>query len=289
MKYTANYIGKRKRINNIFNSDGKCVIVPLDDNLISGPTTGIVDISTKLQQIEKANPSAILAYQGTLANIEDTTIPRILNLTASTIRSCHTKKVLISNIEYALKMDADAVAVHINISSQYESHMLEILGKVSGACDTYGIPLLVIIYPRCESCDRNSLVQDENYLLLKETDNQKYTELISHCVRIAYEMGADIIKTQYTGSKESFDMVVKSANGCPVIIAGGDIMKVNDLFQMIEGAMVSGASGVSIGRNIFGRADSDIIIKCIKDIVFLNQTAEYVMQKYQEYERRKKR
>lgn len=277
MRYTANFIGKQRRLKNILGDENKCIIVPLDDNLISGPQTTIDTIIKKIHQIESANPNAILAFPGTLACIENSSIPKILNLTASTIRSHHTKKVLTFSLEYALKMAVDAIAVHINITSNYEAEMLETFGKVSEVCDTYGMPLLAIIYPRGE----NEL-GDQNYTDLKDCDNEKYTELVSHCVRIAFEMGADIIKTQYTGTVNSFKSVVQSASGRPVVIAGGGMMEPRALFQMIAGAMDAGAAGVSIGRNVFGRIDSEKMISCIHDIVIEGRSAEQAMKKWEE-------
>lgn len=282
MKYTANYIGKKTRLQRIMGKDNKCLIVPLDDNLISGTQTGIESIINKLEQIEKVKPNAIMAYQGTLSEMEDFSIPKILNLSASTIRRNHTKKVLVSDVEYALKMGADAVAVHVNVSSQYESEMLETLGKTSEICDIYGMPLLVIIYPRREKVDSVGNVIDDNYLKQKESNNVDYQELVCHCVRIAFEMGADIIKTQYTGSTESFSNVVKSANDCPVIIAGGPIMEIKEFFKMVEDSIFAGAAGVSIGRNIFSRSRSDIIIPCIKDIIYKKSTYEQVLLHYEQ-------
>ena len=45
-------------------------------------------------------------------------------------------------------------------------------------------------------------------------------DVVKHAARIGAELGADIIKTNYTGSPETFKEVV---DGCPVpvIIAGG--------------------------------------------------------------------
>lgn len=278
MRDTANYKGKRKRLNNIFDVGGKTVLVPLDDNLISGPCTGVNNWKEKLHQIELAHPSAVLAYPGTLFQMEDSSISQILNLTASTIRRSHTNKILVNSLEFALKMDADAVAVHVNISSKHESEMLEILGRVSEKCDEYGMPLLAIVYPRSEVMREGGGIFDNDYQQLKIEDNEKYTELVSHCVRIAFEMGADIIKTQYTGNKESFKKVIQSANGCPVIIAGGGIVNIETLYMMVDDAMAVGASGVSIGRNVFGRYDSASTIASIKDIVFNRKSAERVIE-----------
>jgi fructose-bisphosphate aldolase/2-amino-3,7-dideoxy-D-threo-hept-6-ulosonate synthase len=69
--------------------------------------------------------------------------------------------------------------------------------------------------------------------------------------RIGAELGADIIKTVYTGDKKSFKEVI---DGCPVpvVIAGGPKMNSEEeLLKMIEDAMECGAGGVSIGRNVF--------------------------------------
>jgi DhnA family fructose-bisphosphate aldolase class Ia len=69
--------------------------------------------------------------------------------------------------------------------------------------------------------------------------------------RVGAELGADIVKVQYTGSVESFAEVVQ---GCPVpvVIAGGSKMDSDeDIFKMVEGALKAGAAGISIGRNAF--------------------------------------
>ncbi|MCU6720426.1 2-amino-3,7-dideoxy-D-threo-hept-6-ulosonate synthase [Porcipelethomonas ammoniilytica] len=273
-------IGKRRRLSRIFNSEGRCLIVPLDDNLISGSITGISNIKNKIQQIECSKPNAILAYQGTLGLVNDYSIPLILNLTASTINATHTHKVLVSSIEKAISLGADAVAVHINISSKYESDMLKTLGKISEECDQVGIPLLAIAYPRGEYMEPNGIEIDQNYSRIKVSDQRSYGNLVSHCVRVAFELGADIIKTQYTGSIDTFKKVVESAVDKPVVIAGGDKIDVFQLFIMVEDAMKAGASGVSIGRNVFNREDSDKIICCLKKLIFENISATDSLELY---------
>ena len=273
-------IGKKRRLNRIFNSDGKCLIVPLDDNLISGSITGISDIKEKIQQIESAKPNAILAYQGTLSLVTDLNIPCILNLTASTINSTHTHKVQVSSVEKAISLGTEAVAVHINLTSRYESDMLNTLGRISEDCERFGIPLLAIAYPRGEYIDSDGIEIDQNYLDLKSHDLERYGDLVSHCARVSFELGADIIKTQYTGSIDTFKKVVESAGGKPVIIAGGNKINVKLLFYMVEDAMRAGASGVSIGRNVFNRNDSDRIILCLQKLIFEDISASDALELY---------
>lgn len=257
-------IGKLRRIHRIFPDSSRCVIVPLDDSLISYTHEGLVSLQDKITDIQSASPNGILCYEGTASLISDFDIPLIINITASTIHSSHTNKVLISSVEKALCCDASAVAVHINVSSKYESEMLKILGDVSSECHKYGMPLMVIIYPRKEKD-----FGDDNYDELKSNDNERYTRLVSHCARIAFELGADIIKTQYTGTAESFREVIKAAVNKPVLIAGGKFVSEDALYEMVQGAISAGGAGVSIGRNVFNRVNSHEIIKKIKSIVFL--------------------
>jgi len=260
-------LGKMRRIHGIFSDTGKCMIVPLDDSLISYSHNGLVSWKDKIADIQQAVPNGILCYLGTASLIDNYNIPLIYNVTASTINSSHTNTVLVSNVEDALKSNASAVAVHINVSSRFESNMLKAIGKISSECHQYGMPLLVIAYPRKE-CDRG----DDNYENMKKTAPEKYTHLVSHCVRIAFELGADIIKTQYTGSIESFREVIAAAVNKPVLIAGGNIVEEEALYKMVRDAILAGSAGVSIGRNVFHRSNSQEIINKIKSIIFAQTT-----------------
>ena len=160
---TASALGKRRRMFRIFGDKGKCIVVPLDDNLISKYNEGLKNLHDKIKDIQQAKPNGVLCYLGTASIIDKYEVPIILNLTASTEYKTHTKKILVSTIEQAIAIDAAAVAVHINVSSSYESIMLENLGAVSEVCQKYGMPLLVIVYPRTEHAGK-----DYNYEDLKK-------------------------------------------------------------------------------------------------------------------------
>lgn len=274
LRLTASSIGKTKRMNRLFPSQ-KGIIVPLDDNLISGTENGLCNIESKVRQIVSSEPNAILTYPGTLSLISkiNDSIPTILNLTASTIRSQHTNKIQLFDVEQAIAFGVEAVAVHINISSKYENEMLKNLAPVKKSCDQFGIPLMLLIYPRREVFSKG-LWQDDNYSLLKIDDSIEYTKLVAHCVRIAYEIGADIIKTPYTGSVESFSDVVQAAAGTTLLIAGGEMKSDIDFLKMIKGAIDAGASGVCIGRNVFNRPNTNNIINAVQKIIFNNFSVE---------------
>lgn len=285
--FSSSKLGKNRRLNRILNYE-KCVIVPLDDSLICGSEQGLSDLEAKIFELYSAKPSAILGYVGSLSLLSQKSydIPIILNLTASTERSTHTNKMLITNIERAIAMGADAVAVHINISSIYESHMIESVGKVSDACDRYGLPMMVIAYPRGENFLGKHKIMDNNYIKLQSENKGEYNKLVCHCVRIAFELGADIIKTKYTGSKESFKSVVQAAQGVPLLITDGGIMQYQELFSMCRNAIDAGATGVCIGRNVFNRQASQNVVTVLKEIVIDGISVEKAIDRINVLERK---
>ena len=97
---------------------------------------------------------------------------------------------------------------------------------------------------------------------------EKYTELIAHVVRVSSELGADIIKTNYTGTVESFKRVITAANEKPVVIAGGAKLPIADSLKMVEDAMSAGASGISYGRNVFNADNIELYLSAVTDIIF---------------------
>ena len=257
-------LGKKRRLARIF-SKGKTIIVPIDDSLIFGPKNGLFEIESTIKKIVKSEPNALLGFQRGLELVSTNNIlmPYIYNLTASTVLSHHTRKTIIASVEFALKKGADCVACHINFSSQYESEMIHNFAMISQECDRFGMPLLAIAYPRGE---KNG--HDYNYEDLKEENVEKYTELIAHVVRVSSELGADIIKTNYTGTVESFKRVITAANEKPVVIAGGAKLPIADSLKMVEDAMSAGASGISYGRNVFNADNIELYLSAVKDIIF---------------------
>lgn len=271
-------IGKFIRLSKMFNSDSKkIVIVPLDDSLLAGPEDGLYDLKKIFKQVIAGEADAVMGFHGLFKLVykDLDKISGILNLTASTTRGMHTRKVLVSNVEEAVKLGMDCVGVHVNISSSYETEMLKILGDISIECETLGIPLMGIMYPRGE---KEGL--DNNYEKIFEEEPDKYTELVRHCVRIGVELGADIIKTQYTGSVESFRTVIESSADVPVVIAGGTKINAQRMFNRAFEAMQAGAAGVSFGRNVFNRKNSSKFIGALRKIIHENASIEDAMNCY---------
>ncbi len=76
-------------------------------------------------------------------------------------------------------------------------------------------------------------------------------EHIRFAVRLAAELGADVVKTAYPGDKAAFTSIVAECY-VPVIVLGGaattDALAV---LQMVRDALDCGAAGIALGRNIW--------------------------------------
>jgi DhnA family fructose-bisphosphate aldolase class Ia len=224
------------------------IIVPLDDGLISGPLGGLADVGGLLRPELLVNIDAILGFRGLLCALECQlrTTPFIINVSGSTTRSQHTKKRIITSINSALRLGADAIAFHLNVSDASEGHMLKTLGHVIDEAEAAGVPVFVIAYPRREGPDG-----DDNYREMRIARPSEFVELVTHSVRIAVEMGASAVKTVYTGTPESFHEVVRAACGIPLIVAGGPPISDDAALEKAVGGISAGAVGIAFGRQVF--------------------------------------
>ena len=244
-------LGKRIRLERIVDrNSGRTVIVPMDHGVTVGPIRGIVDMRTMVNDVTEGGANAVLGHMGIPLHGHRQAgkdVGLILHLSGSTVWSPDPNaKMLVNSVEMALKMGADAVSIHVNIGAESEAEMLRDLGQTSVACMEWGVPLLAMMYTRGKK-------------LKSESD----PEAVSHAARIGAELGADLVKVTYTGSKRSFRKVTK---GCPipVLIAGGERAETDRaVFENVKGALDAGASGVCIGRNVFQHDDTLAMMRAI--------------------------
>jgi len=238
--------------------DDHTVIVPMDHGVTIGPMQGIIDMQKITNQIVEGRVDAILVHKGIAKRIDTDDAGLIVMLSgASNLGPNPNGKIQVCSVGEALRLGADAVSVHVNIGAQDEDRMLANLGKVSEECEHYGLPLLAMMYPRGPK-------------ILNEHD----TTAVAHAARIGAELGADIIKTNYTGSIDTFKTVTESCPA-PIVIAGGPKCKApNEVLQTTHDALQSGAAGLSIGRNVFQCENPTAIIKALSAIVHKNASVE---------------
>lgn len=253
--------GKFLRLPFLYDGTKPIIIAPIDDHLIFGPKGGLEVASEKLKLITNAQPDAVLTFCGTLNRnpLLFQRVPAIVNLSASTTISLHTRKCPIHSVELAVKLNASAVAYHINIASEWAPEMIADAGRMVAEASKYDLPTLCIAYPRGE---RGS--GDENFEALKKSDPDRYADMIAHCVSVSVDLGFDIIKTYFTDNINSFRKVSEASCGVPVVIAGGELKSEEHAVERAFDALDAGAAGVSFGRNVFGRDNPSTIIDKIR-------------------------
>ncbi|HJJ48621.1 MAG TPA: 2-amino-3,7-dideoxy-D-threo-hept-6-ulosonate synthase [Methanocorpusculum sp.] len=255
-------IGKTIRMERILDREsGKLVIVPLDHGMSMGPIPGLTSLSDTVDAVSRGGATSVLLNKGMIAAGHrrcGNDIGLIMHLSAGTgLGGDPDGKVIVSTVEEALTFGADAVSIHINLGAESEGAMLKSAGEISRSCAEWGMPLLAMVYPRGpkvkDPCD---------------------TDAVKRCARAAAELGADLVKTNYTGDIDSFREVVRGTT-IPVLIAGGPKMQTDlELLSMVRDAVDAGASGVSIGRNIFQHKNVTAITRAVSAIVLKNASVD---------------
>ena len=248
-------IGKKIGLERIINRHtGRTVIAPMDHGVSNGPMKGIIDIDKTVESISQGGADAILMHKGIVEQGHrgyGKDIGLIVHLSASTSLAPNpNNKVIVTSVEKAIQLGADAVSVHVNLGSETESEMLQELGEISETCSYWGIPLLAMMYPRGQ-----------------KVENEHDVELVKHAARVGSELGVDIVKTNYTGDPDSFKEVVEGAL-VPVVIAGGPKVDTDEeLLQMVKDSIEVGGAGVAFGRNLFQAENPGKITKAISEVV----------------------
>jgi len=248
-------MGKRIRLERIIDRKSKrTVIVPMDHGLSMGPIAGLEDMTSIINKIAAGGANAVVLHKGIIRAGHrgyGKDLGLIIHLSGSTsLGPDPHSKVPVATVEEAISLGADAVSVHVNVGAENEPEQLQAIGETAEICATWGIPLFAMMYPRGP-----------------KIKNPHDPELVAHAARVGAELGADIIKTVYTGNINTFQKVIR---GCPVpvVIAGGPKMATpRDVLKMAEDAIKTGAIGVSIGRNVFQHRNPTAMTQALSRIV----------------------
>ena len=243
-------LGKKIRMERVMDRNTrKAVMVPLIHGVGMGPIKGIEDIKNTVDTIALGGANAVILHKGIVAAAHrhgGKDIGLILHLTATLKNG---KQTLVTDVEEAITIGADAVSVRINVGGPDEEAMLKLLGGVSRDASKWGIPLFALMDP--------GSVKDKT----RELKN------LMRAARIGAELGADLVRVPYTGSPDTFKEIVSV---CPVplmAIGGEKKVKERDFLKMVHEAMEAGSYGVSVGRNVFQYKKPGNMIKAISQIV----------------------
>lgn len=251
-------IGESTRLSRII-KNGKILILAMDQGMEHGP----VDFNDKnidpdfvFKIAEKGGYTGFAVQKGIayqyMENYAGKT-PLILKLNGRT--AINPKDEIYSSplasVKEAVKLGADAIGYTLYIGSPMEAKMFKEFGQIHSEAKEYGMPTIVWSYPRG-----------------RFVKNEKDPATIAYAARVALELGADIVKVNYTESKDSFKQVVQAAQKCHVISSGGSKQSDSEFIKKAKEVMSAGAKGFAVGRNVWQNDDPLKITKELKKVVF---------------------
>jgi DhnA family fructose-bisphosphate aldolase class Ia len=244
-------IGKQIRLNRILRESGhRSLIVAFDHALVMGPIRGTENPNEQIRGFAEAKVDGILLNLGLLRHcskafrpgltpriivrIDWTTVLNSLSEGASgALRSC-----MLARPEEALRQGADAVLTYMIVGTgdaDFEAKEVERNAAVARECEQVGIPLIV-----------ETLARGKN---IENPGDPKWLKLHT---RMAAELGADVIKTDYAGDVAAMRSVVEACP-IPILVLGGS--RNAAALNVVRDVVAAGAAGVFFGRNVFQAHD----------------------------------
>jgi class I fructose-bisphosphate aldolase len=257
---------KEVRLQNLFQTYGKTIILPYDQGLEHGPRDffnarhaenplHIIDIA------KKGHYNAVALHIGNARrHFKDmyNQVPLVLKVNGKTEIPPDEEPLspITATIDEALRLSAIAVGYTLYVGSPRQDEDIEQFTYVREEAHSAGLPVIVWSYPRGRDVDE------------KGGKNSLYA--IEYAARTAAELGADVIKVNVPNLKKNPSIpapyrdfetdlpqavrrVIGAAAGVPVIFAGGEMISDEDLLQKASLCIRAGGSGFIFGRNIWQR------------------------------------
>jgi class I fructose-bisphosphate aldolase len=164
----------------------------------------------------------------------------------------------VASVKDAVQLGADAVVTFLFAgydTDAQEADNLQTLARIGAEAREYGIPFIV-----------------EPLAIQKGSNVVRDFEIMKLIVRMASEIGADLIKADFPETKKQFDELIGIASA-PILVRGGPKMDSDrEMLQMVKDAMECGAKGIVFGRNVWQHKDPSRILRALAVIVHEQQT-----------------
>jgi DhnA family fructose-bisphosphate aldolase class Ia len=256
----------------VLQADGRALIVAMDHARTHGVIEGLEDPGAIIDAMVDAGADAIMTSYGVVKHYRERLIGRIptimrLDGGPSLYREdwlAYTEWALLHSVEDALLLGGVGVCLMAFVGIPVELETYKIVAKVSGECLRVNLPVMVEALPA-----RSERIPDPMDPLA-----------MASAARLGFEHGADIIKTYYTGSPDSFRQVV---DNCPVptLIAGGAKMDtIQETLEVVHGAIQAGGRGVVFGRNIWQNPEPHRMVRALRAIIHDDASVAEAMEAF---------
>ena len=265
------FAGSEIRQSRILNPEtGRGIIVAMDHGLFLGPVEGLSSTRKAIEAVLPGNPDAIQMTPGMVRANKDLFTGKgrpgtVLRIDATNIWRRKPEPdpgyyAQVASVKTAVQLGVDAVVTFLLAGYEddtYEAQNLEAIAKVFQDCQDFGIPFII-----------------EPLAIKKGMHVVQDFEIMKLVVRMASEMGADLIKADYPGNRKSFAELVRISSS-PILVRGGPKMdRERDMLQMVKDAMEEGAAGLVFGRNVWQHKHPARILRALSAIVHENSSIQ---------------
>lgn len=138
--------GRQRRLSRLTGTDDQLFLVPLDHSVAMGPIAEIHRLDSMVRALAEFGADGVIVHKGRarfMAPAVWRSVGLVVHLNGSTMHAPDAdEKVLLADVEEAIRIGADGVSVHVNVGSNSEARQLADLGKVAGTCARWGLPLM---------------------------------------------------------------------------------------------------------------------------------------------------
>jgi fructose-bisphosphate aldolase, class I len=267
--------GKTIRLNRLIEKEtNTCLICAIDHGMTSPVfLDGLYDTQARVREVINGGANVLMLSRGIAKDNarsfkRDTSLALMLTASAAG-RPSGAIITPIGSVEEALRIGADAVVVYVALAGENEPDMIQYTSQVGEACENLGMPFIAEAeYPNA-------------YQSLNEMGNSLGVDYLKRNARLCAELGADIVKVNWSGDQASFADVIRACNK-PVVIAGGTLISDEELLIRMEQARDAGTIGCSIGRNIFQHPVPQEMTTAISRVFRDKWPARHALQELQE-------
>jgi DhnA family fructose-bisphosphate aldolase class Ia len=262
-------ITPKVRMNRLFRNGG-CLDVAVDHGVCNEPSFlyGLEDMDRVIEMLVLAGPDAIqMAYgqadllQGRPERDKPALVMRLdmgnpYNATRHRVMWAELQNAA-DPVLPAVEMDAACVVVNLFMLPDEPDlfrQCVRNIARVRADCTRYGMPLMIEPLVMLPNDVRGGYQVDGD------------AERIVTLVRLATEMGADIIKADPTADPEDFHRVVEAAR-VPVLARGGGKEDLRHVLEKSAALVAQGARGLVYGRNIYQHANPRAVVAALMAII----------------------
>ena len=255
-------VSTKARMNRMF-TNGGCLDVAIDHGVCNEPSfmVGLEDMPGVMDTLIKARPDAIQCAYGQAdllqSRPEKDKPALVMRIDMGNPYNDQRHSVMWSQLQSAdepilgaIEMDAAAVVVNLFMvpdEPELFRQCVDNISRVREACRKYGMPLMIEPLVMLPNDVRGGYQVDGD------------AEKIVTLVRLASELGADIIKADPTENAKDFHRVIEAAR-VPVLVRGGGKEDLRTVLMKSAALLVQGAQGMVYGRNIYQHANPKAVV-----------------------------